>query len=102
MPWKNNYTSTIVSGFVKPMKLHLVTANSLTLSDFDGLTEQADAIINGECISHMGIPMNRELQVLLEECKRPSNVPEISAYISLEDFKKCVKRWKETTSTSPS
>jgi len=28
---------------------------------FDGLTEQADAIIRGECISHMGIPMNREL-----------------------------------------
>jgi hypothetical protein len=62
---------------------------------FDGLTEQADAIISGECISHMGIPMNRELQVFLEECKRPSNVPEISAFISLEDFKKCVKRWKK-------
>ena len=25
---------------------------------FDGLTEQTDAIIIGECISHMGIPMN--------------------------------------------
>jgi hypothetical protein len=50
----------------------------------------------------MGIPMNRELQVFLEECKHPSNVPEISAFISLEDFNKCVKRWKETTSTSPS
>ena len=36
--------------------------------EFDGLTEQADAIIYGECISHMGIPMNRELQVFLEEC----------------------------------
>jgi hypothetical protein len=72
------------------------------LVGFDGLTEQADAIISGECISHMGIPMNREFQVFLEECKRPSNVPEISAFISLEDFKKYVKRWKETTSTSPS
>ena len=51
----------------------------------------------------MGIPMNRELQVFLEECQRPTNVPEISAFISLvEDFKKCVQRWKETTSTSPS
>jgi hypothetical protein len=69
---------------------------------FDGLTEQADAIIRGECISHMGIPMNRELQVFLEECQRPSNVPEISAFISLEDFKKCVQRLKETMSTSPS
>jgi hypothetical protein len=36
----------------------------------------------------MGIPMNRELQVFLEECKRPSNVSEISAFISLGDFKK--------------
>jgi hypothetical protein len=26
---------------------------------FDGLTEEADAIIRGECISHMGILMNR-------------------------------------------
>ena len=26
---------------------------------FDGLTEQADAIVSKECISHMGIPMNR-------------------------------------------
>jgi hypothetical protein len=50
----------------------------------------------------MGIFMNRELQVFLEECQRPSNVPEISAFISLEDFKKCVQQWKETTSTSPS
>jgi len=50
----------------------------------------------------MGIPMNRALQVFLEECQRPSNVPEISAFISLEDFKKCVQRWKETTPTSPS
>jgi hypothetical protein len=44
---------------------------------FDGLTEQADAIIHGECI-----PMNGELQIFLEECQRPSNVPEISAFIS--------------------
>ena len=50
----------------------------------------------------MGIPMNRELQVFQEECQRPSNVPEISAFVSLEDFKKRVQRWKETTSTSPS
>ena len=58
--------------------------------------------ISGECISYMGMPMNCELQVFLEECKRPSNVPEISAFISLGDVKKCVKPWKETTSTSPS
>ena len=49
---------------------------------FDGLTEQADAIISGECMTHMGIPMNRELQVFLEECKHPSNIPEISAFSS--------------------
>jgi len=50
----------------------------------------------------MGIPMNRELQVFLEECQRPSNIPEISAFISLENLKECVQRWKETASTSPS
>jgi hypothetical protein len=50
----------------------------------------------------MGIPMNREPQVFLEECQRPSNVPEISASISLEDFKKCLQQWKGTMSTSPS
>ena len=55
---------------------------------FDGLTEQADAIKREEHISHMGIPMNLELQVFLEECQQPSNVPEILAFISLEDFKK--------------
>jgi len=47
----------------------------------------------------MVILMNRELQVFLEECQRPTNVPEISAFIiSLEDFKKRVQRGKETTS----
>jgi hypothetical protein len=51
---------------------------------FDGLIEQADAIIRG-------YPDNRELQVFLEECQQPSNVPEISAFVSLEDFKKCVQ-----------
>jgi hypothetical protein len=58
---------------------------------FDGLTEQADAIIRGECISHIGILMKRELQVFWEEYKRPSNVPDISAFVSLEDFKKCMQ-----------
>jgi hypothetical protein len=36
---------------------------------FEGLTEEADAILNGECIEYMGIPMSNELKVFLEECK---------------------------------
>lgn len=68
----------------------------------DGLTEEADAIIDGQCIEYMGIPMSRELQVFLEECKRPESVPTISSIISLENFKTTVKKWKESTSTSPS
>jgi hypothetical protein len=46
--------------------------------------------------------MSRELQVFLEECKRPKNVMEISATISDEDFRKAVQKWRESTSTSPS
>ena len=72
------------------------------LVGFDGLTEEADAILNGECIDYMGIPMSKELQVFLEECKRPNQLKEISAIISDEDFQKTVKKWKESTSTSPS
>jgi hypothetical protein len=75
------------------MRLLLDMASELfDFVGFDELTEQVDAInIRGECISHMGIPMNRELQVFLKECQQPSNVPEILAFISLEDFKKCVQ-----------
>ena len=57
----------------------------------DGLTEEADAIIAGECIEYMGVSMSRELQVFLEECKRPEAVSPISSIISLEHFKKTVK-----------
>jgi hypothetical protein len=50
----------------------------------------------------MGIPMSRELQVFLEECRRPATVKEISSFITIAHFTKAVKEWKETTSTSPS
>ncbi len=46
--------------------------------------------------------MSRELQVFLEECKRPDSVPPVSVDISLDDFKKTGKHSKESTSTSPS
>ena len=72
------------------------------LVGYDGLTEAADAVIEGECMEYMGVPMSRELQVFLEECKRPEAVLPVSTDISLEDFKKTVKDWKESTSTSPS
>ncbi len=39
------------------------------LVGYDGLTEEANSIISGTCISHLGIPMGRELQVFLEECR---------------------------------
>jgi hypothetical protein len=50
----------------------------------------------------MGIPMSNELKVFLEECKRPNKLQEISATISDDDFQQTVKKWKESTSTSPS
>jgi hypothetical protein len=31
-----------------------------------GLTEEADAIIEGDCVAHLGIPMSRETQVSLK------------------------------------
>ena len=72
------------------------------LVGYDGLTEEATAIVSGHCVPYMGIPMSRELQVFLEECRRPDNVAQISSTISCPAFVKTVKAWKETTSTSPS
>ena len=72
------------------------------LVGYDGLTEEADAIISGTCMPYMGIPMSRELQTFLEECKRPNSVQPISSTISHDNFCATVKSWKETTSTSPS
>jgi hypothetical protein len=69
---------------------------------YDGLTEEADNIVSGFCIAHMGIPMTRELQVFLEECKRPTSVVDIKSTITVDEFKSNVKKWKECTSTSPS
>lgn len=72
------------------------------LVGYDGLTEEATAIIDGDCIEYMGIPMSRELQVFLEECKRPSTVSDVQPTISRAEFRQAIKGWKETTSTSPS
>ena len=72
------------------------------LLGYDGLTAEADAIVSGTCIPYMGIQMSRELQIFLEECCRPESVKEISSFITIDNFKKTVKDWKETTSTSPS
>jgi hypothetical protein len=73
------------------------------LVGYDGLTETATAIVDGDCIEYLGIPMQRELQVFLEECRRPDSVEAISTAISPEQFVSTVKAsWKESTSTSPS
>ena len=72
------------------------------LLGYSGLTEEATAIISGECIAHIGPPMCRELQVFLEECRRPESVQDINHTISGKEFTDAIKAWKETTSTSPS
>ena len=72
------------------------------LVGYDGLTEEANSIVSGTCIQYLGLPMSRELQVFLEECRRPASVTQISSFITIADFTKTVKEWKETTSTSPS
>jgi hypothetical protein len=72
------------------------------LLGYNGLTEEANSIVSGTRIPYMGIPMSRELQTFLEECKRPATVKEISSFITIAHFTKAVQEWKETTSTSPS
>ena len=72
------------------------------LVGYDGLTETATAIVDGECVEYMGIPMQRELEVFLEECRRPEAVELVDTLITKEQFISSVKGWKETTSTSPS
>ena len=67
-----------------------------------GLTDVAHAIIEGDCVAHLGIPMSREIETFLEECRRPDSVTPIDPVISVEAFVKTIKAWKETTSTSPS
>jgi hypothetical protein len=37
------------------------------LLGYDGLTEEATAIVSGSCTQYMGIPMSRELQIFREE-----------------------------------
>ena len=72
------------------------------LVGYDGLTEEATNIVAGDCMAYMGLPMSRELQVFLEECKRPDNIANIPTTITLKEFKSTVAKWKESTSTSPS
>ena len=73
------------------------------LVGYSGLTEAADAIIDGACPDYLRAPMSRVVQVFLEECRRPANVQMVDTIISTKDYINAIKAWKETTSsTSPS
>jgi hypothetical protein len=72
------------------------------LVGYSGLTEAADAIVDGACPAHLGEPMSREVQAFLEECRRPANVKTVDTVISTKAYVNAIKAWKETTSTSPS
>ena len=48
---------------------------------FSGLTDEAHAIIKGDCVAHLGIPMSREIETFLEECRRPDSVTPINPVI---------------------
>jgi hypothetical protein len=54
-----------------------------TLLGYDGITAEADAIVSGTCIPYTGFPLSRELQIFLEECRRPESVKEISSFTTL-------------------
>ena len=73
------------------------------LVGYSGLvTEAVDAIVNGACPDYLRAPMSREVQVFLEEFRRPANVQMVDTIISTKDYINAIKAWKETTSTSPS
>ena len=70
---------------------------------YSGITDEADAIIEGDCVEYLGLPMSHKIQVFLEECRRPPSVSPVDTVITVTDFViDTVKAWKETTSTSPS
>jgi hypothetical protein len=69
---------------------------------YSGLTEEAHAVAEGDCVAHLGIPMSKEVQLFLEECSRPDHVPSVETVITTKDFVDSIKAWKEKTSTSPS
>ena len=69
---------------------------------YSGITEEAHAVAEGDCIAHLGIPMSHEVQTFLEECRRPDNVLSVDPVITCKDFVESIKAWKEKTSTSPS
>ena len=72
------------------------------LVGYDSLTEEAEAIVAGKDLDDLGLPMQRELRVFLEECRRPSSVQPVSTTIDPAEFISTIKAWKESTSTSPS
>jgi hypothetical protein len=69
---------------------------------FDGLTQEADAILNGNWTDHMGMPMSPELTEFLKQCKRPDNIKPVDVTISKASFIHGFRSWSERTSTSPS
>ena len=72
------------------------------MTQFSGLTHEVDAILNGNHVDDMGIPMSIEMRTFLQQMQRPANIADIETAISTDDYTYGIKGWKETTSTSPS
>ena len=69
------------------------------LLGFSGLTDEVNAIIDhGDCFAHLGsVPMSREIETFLEECRRPDSVnpvDPVDPVISVKTFIKTIKAWK--------
>ena len=69
----------------------------------DGLTEEADASLNGTFVDSIGIPMSPDNSQLFS--MNVDNQPTFARFvfiITVENYTDCFIVWKETTSTSPS
>ncbi len=67
------------SGFARQRKL-------FDLVGYDGLTEQATAKVDGECMDYRGIQMMQEVRVILTECLCPDSVDPVETNISIEQY----------------
>jgi hypothetical protein len=69
---------------------------------YDGLTQEADSILNGDYVEHCGMPMTPVLKEFLIQCQRSDTTTNIDSKISPADYVSGFSKWSENTATSPS
>lgn len=72
---------------------------------FNGMTEAADQILEGTLFQNLDDACSPEVIQLIAAMVVPDELqgqPQMNTEITEDDFRKGIKEWKETTSTSPS